>query len=257
MALINSNSLLNKILKKSVKTVTRNFLRRIAQGIDVSKKQKLKRSRGEKPMKTLIPVASECLSGHMNDTQFEKGMGLTHDSALQKALFLDRDGVINVEKEYLHKAEDFEFIDGVFEVLRYAQQMGYLLIVITNQSGIGRGYYTDEDFQHLNRWMCDRFSQEGIRIAEVYYCPHAPDSVCDCRKPLPGMIHAAANRFQIDFDHSVLIGDKESDIEAGKSAGVGVCILARSGHRINESASKADAVVDSIKDLKPYLEGTM
>lgn len=174
-----------------------------------------------------------------------------------KALFLDRDGVINIEKEYLHTPEAFEFIDGVFNILQDAQRMGYLLLIITNQSGIGRGYYSEAQFHHLNEWMIAQLRQVGITIDKVYFCPHSPDVSCECRKPLPGMIHAAGREFAIDFERSILIGDKESDITAGKSAGVGLCILARSGHRINESASKADAVVDSIKDLKPYLEGTM
>lgn len=170
-----------------------------------------------------------------------------------KALFLDRDGVINVEKEYLHTIEEFEFIDGLFDTLRYAQQQGYLLVIITNQSGIGRGYYSESDFLRLNRWMCEQLDNEGISIAKVYYCPHSPDAECDCRKPLPGMLHAAAEEFRIDMAHSVLIGDKESDIDAGKAAGVGTCILARSGHDIDESHTRADAVVDSVKALTPYL----
>ena len=170
-----------------------------------------------------------------------------------KALFLDRDGVINVEKEYLHTIEAFEFIDGLFETLRYAQEQGYLLIVITNQSGIGRGYYSEADFLRLNRWMCEQLGNEGISIAKVYYCPHSPDAGCDCRKPLPGMLHEAARDFEIDFASSVLVGDKEADIEAGKAAGIGRCILARSGHAVDESKTRADAVVDSVKTLQPYL----
>lgn len=172
-----------------------------------------------------------------------------------KAVFLDRDGVINVEKEYLCTPEAFEFIDGVFDTLRHAQTMGYLLIVITNQSGIGRGYYTQTQFHDLNAWMIERFAREGITIDKVYFCPHAPDVVCDCRKPLPGMITAAEKEFVINLKSSLLIGDKESDIIAGKNAGVGLCLLARSGHTIDEASTKADAVVDSITGLLPYLKG--
>jgi D-glycero-D-manno-heptose 1,7-bisphosphate phosphatase len=170
-----------------------------------------------------------------------------------KALFLDRDGVMNVEKEYLHTIEAFEFIDGLFDTLRKAQELGYLLIVITNQSGIGRGYYSEADFKRLNTWMCEQLGNEGISIAQVYYCPHTPDAKCNCRKPLPGMLQQASQAFGIDFADSVLIGDKESDITAGKTAGVGRCILARSGHKIDESRTQADAVIDSVKELPPYL----
>ncbi len=170
-----------------------------------------------------------------------------------KALFLDRDGVINVEKEYLHTPEAFEFIDGLFDTLRLAQTLGYLLVVVTNQSGIGRGYYSEADFLALNRWMCAQLENEGISIAEVYYCPHAPEAGCDCRKPLPGMLNAAVRDFGIDPAASLLVGDKEADIEAGRAAGVGRCILVRSGHEIDESNTRADAVIDSIETLPPYL----
>lgn len=151
---------------------------------------------------------------------------------MNKALFLDRDGVINLEKNYVHKIEDFEFIDGIFELTKYFQDKGYLIIVITNQAGIGRGYYTEEDFHKLNDWMIDQFKQRGILITEVYYCPFHPthgigkykkDSFD--RKPNPGMILNATRKYNINLSESILIGDKESDIEAGKSAGVGMNIL--------------------------------
>lgn len=146
---------------------------------------------------------------------------------MNKALFLDRDGVINVEKNYVHKIEDFEFIDGIFELTKYFQDNGYLIIVITNQAGIGRGYYTDEDFHKLNDWMIDQFKQKGILITEVYYCPFHPthgigeykkDSFD--RKPNPGMILKAARKYNINLSESILIGDKEGDILAGNNAGI-------------------------------------
>lgn len=151
---------------------------------------------------------------------------------MNKALFLDRDGVINVEKNYVHKIEDFEFIDGIFELTQYFQDKGYLIIVITNQAGIGRGYYTEEDFHKLNDWMIDQFKQKGILITEVYYCPFHPthgigeykkDSFD--RKPNPGMILDATRKYNINISESILIGDKESDIEAGNNANIGRNIL--------------------------------
>ena len=107
-----------------------------------------------------------------------------------KALFLDRDGVINVEKDYLYKIEDFEFINGIFELCRYYQAQNYLIIVVTNQSGIDRGYYTEDDLELLTGWMKNKFKKHGIDIAKVYYCPHHPDisGDCQCRKPKPGML---------------------------------------------------------------------
>lgn len=146
---------------------------------------------------------------------------------MNKALFLDRDGVINVEKNYVYKIEDFEFIEGIFELVRSYQEKGFLIIVITNQSGIGRGYYTEEDFHKLNNWMIEQFKQKGIIITEVYYCPYHPthgkgEYLKDSfdRKPNPGMILKAQEKYDIDLSQSVLIGDKESDIEAGRNAGI-------------------------------------
>lgn len=149
-----------------------------------------------------------------------------------KAVFLDRDGVINVEKNYVHKIEDFEFMDGIFELLHYFQKQRYLLIVITNQAGIGRGYYTEEQFHILNNWMIERFKEERIHITHVYYCPyHSEHGVGEYkrdsfdRKPNPGMIVRAEREHGIDLSRSILIGDKSSDIQAGKQAGVKTNIL--------------------------------
>jgi len=141
---------------------------------------------------------------------------------LQKALFLDRDGVVNVEKNYLYKIEDFEFIDGIFDLCKYYQSLGFLIFVVTNQSGIDRGYYTQNDFDILTRWMIEEFKKRDISIRDVYHCPHHPDisSVCSCRKPNAGMLLAAHNEYNIDLSQSIMIGDKESDIEAGINAGV-------------------------------------
>jgi len=138
------------------------------------------------------------------------------------ALFLDRDGVINIEKNYLHKKEDFEFIDGIFDLCHYYQEKGYLIIVVTNQSGIARGYYSEVDFSNLTFWMIDAFASKGIEITQVYHCPHHPDisGECECRKPNPGMLLQAGKEFNIDFDSSLLVGDSERDIEAAYNAGV-------------------------------------
>ncbi len=146
----------------------------------------------------------------------------------KKALFLDRDGVVNIEKNYLYKIEDFEFCDGIFELCQYFQNRGYLIIIITNQSGIARGYYTHRDFETLTNFMIEAFNKEGIKISSVKYCPHHPDysGVCNCRKPSDGMIISSAKEFNIDLESSVLIGDKISDIEAGKSANIGLnCLI--------------------------------
>ncbi|MCG8605302.1 HAD family hydrolase [bacterium] len=174
---------------------------------------------------------------------------------MNKALLLDRDGVINKEINYLHRIGDFEFIDGVFETCRIFQERQYLLIVITNQAGIGRGYYTEEDFWKLTEWMTAQFQANGVEISKTYFCPFHPtegvgryrkDSFD--RKPKPGMILKARDDFDLNLDACILIGDKESDIQAGFEAGVGTKVLVKSGHAV-QGNSQADFIIDSVKQL--------
>lgn len=146
---------------------------------------------------------------------------------MRKAAFLDRDGVINIDHAYVSRKEDFEFVDGVLEAARRLHDAGYALVVVTNQSGIGRGYYTEEDFEALNIFMCRMFEEAGAPIAGIYFCPHHPQKAvgpykveCTCRKPQPGMILRAAEEMAIDLSQSLLFGDKESDMQAAKAAGI-------------------------------------
>ena len=146
---------------------------------------------------------------------------------MNKALFLDRDGVINVEKHYVHRIEDFEFVDGIFDMCRCAQELGFKLVVITNQAGIARGYYTVADYERLTEWMLERFASHGIQIHRVYYCPYHPTAgigdyrrVSFDRKPNPGMILRAKEDLNLDLSASVLVGDKDSDLQAGEAAGI-------------------------------------
>lgn len=136
----------------------------------------------------------------------------------RKAVFLDRDGVINVDHNYVHKIEDFDFVPGAIDAMVALQKQGYLLFVVTNQSGIAREYYSQEDFDVLTAWMVDRLAQEGIEIAKVYHCPHHPKITgpCVCRKPGAGMLLRAAQEFGVSLSHSWMIGDKESDVHAGR-----------------------------------------
>ena len=142
---------------------------------------------------------------------------------MQKALFLDRDGVINIEKNYVYRIEDFEFTPHIFDICRFFQQKGYLIFVITNQAGIARKYYTEEDYEILTRWMVGQFAKNDITITKVYHCPHHPDFTgpCRCRKPEPGLLLDAKQEFDLDLEHSILVGDKQSDLDAGKNAGIG------------------------------------
>ncbi len=139
-----------------------------------------------------------------------------------KALFLDRDGVVNIDKNYVYKIEDIDFLDGIFEFCEHFQQRGFLIFIITNQAGIARGYYSVEDFRLLSEWMVSEFRERGITISKIYCCPHHPDITgpCECRKPNPGMILKAAREYNLDLSESVLIGNNESDIKAGENAGI-------------------------------------
>ena len=173
---------------------------------------------------------------------------------MHKAIFLDRDGVINIEKDYLYKIEDFEFIDGLFDSLKYLQKLGYKLFIITNQSGIARNYYTKEDFDNLTSWMLKEFEKNGIEISQVELCSHGPDDNCSCRKPKIGMIKNILNNFQIDLENSWLIGDKSSDILCAKNADIKNTIQVKSGHKFDESKSKANFVCNSIKNIEDIIK---
>ena len=168
---------------------------------------------------------------------------------LNKAIFLDRDGVINIEKNYLYKIEDFEFVEGTFTNLKQLQESGFKLFIITNQSGVGRGYYTLEDFNKLTEWMLNEFNENNIKISQVELCPHDPSENCKCRKPKTGMIDNILKNYEIDLENSWLIGDKSSDIQCAINAKIRNTIQVKSGHAFDEKNSEADFVCDSINDI--------
>jgi len=170
-----------------------------------------------------------------------------------KTIFLDRDGVINKDTNYLFKIEDFEFISGVFEACNYFKILGYKIIIITNQSGIGRGYFTSNDFLIINQWMIEQFKKNGVNILDIFHCPHLPKSKCDCRKPKPGMFIKAKNKYDINMDKSWMIGDSERDIKAANLAGIKKTILVRSGSKINDSKSNAMFFLDSIDQVNKII----
>lgn len=168
---------------------------------------------------------------------------------MDKALFLDRDGVVNIEVNYLYKIEDFKFVDGILELCKHYRDKGYIIFIVTNQSGIDRGYYSEFDFNILTSWMIEEFAKHDIEIKKVYYCPHHPDisHECSCRKPNPGMILQAQKEFDIDLKNSILIGDKESDIDAALSAGIGESYLFDEKKIYKET--KATRVVSKLEEI--------
>jgi len=164
-----------------------------------------------------------------------------------KTIFLDRDGVINKDINYLHKIDDFEFIDGIFDACLHFQSLGYTIIIITNQSGIERGYYNESDYQILNQWMLGNFNERDIKILDIFHCPHGPKSMCGCRKPKPGMLKKAQEKHHIDMKKSWMIGDKETDIQAANAAGIYNTILIKGSQLSDEVNSSAKYFLDTVK----------
>jgi D-glycero-D-manno-heptose 1,7-bisphosphate phosphatase len=173
---------------------------------------------------------------------------------VKPAVFLDRDGVINVDHGYVSTPEQFEFVDGVFEACQHFLKQGYKLVVVTNQSGIARGYYSPEQFEALTQWMCQEFAAHGVHITAVYHCPHHPTKGqapyvqdCHCRKPAPGMFLQAIADHGIDPAQSIMVGDKGADMQAAAAAGVGHKVLVQSGQPFSsQEAALADAVWPSL-----------
>lgn len=181
--------------------------------------------------------------------------------ARRPALFLDRDGVINVDHAYVHRPEDFDFVDGIFDLCREARRLGYRIFVVTNQAGIGRGYYTEQDFHDLTAWMQARLSEQGASVDAVYFSPYHPEHGIGaykkdsaCRKPGPGMLRQAGTDFEIDFARSVLVGDKYSDVQAGVAAGVGWNLLfVQEGIGEDRLQPGVTAVLTSLRDAVAHL----
>lgn len=177
---------------------------------------------------------------------------MTTENQPLKAVFLDRDGVINIDHGYTYQIEDFEFFPGVFPACRRFISLGYKIVVVTNQSGIARGYFTESDFEALTDFMLNEFKMQGIQIDAVYHCPHHGQEGygeykvnCECRKPKPGMLLKAAEELNLTLSESVMIGDKVSDMIAGRAAGVKKCILIASSSA-NVSGELADSIAESL-----------
>lgn len=171
------------------------------------------------------------------------------------ALFLDRDGVINVDHGYVHRPDQIEFLDGIFDLCRTAKSRGYLIVVVTNQAGIGRGYYSEEEFHALMGWMQQRFTEENCSIDKVYFCPDHPEHGVGPykrdswhRKPNPGMLEDAIRELSITPEHSILIGDKISDMQAGQAVGIRWCML------LSASEPYSGIRIDSLKAVFPILD---
>lgn len=164
-------------------------------------------------------------------------------------ILLDRDGTLNVERNYLSDPEQLELFPGVIEALKRLRELGYGLVVVTNQSGVGRGYFTLEAVEQVHERLIALLAEGGASVDAIYICPHAPEETCDCRKPLPGMALRAQAEFGFDPKQSIVIGDKKADIDLGRAIGA-TTILVRTGW--GQDAEKAgDASPDAILDDLP------
>lgn len=178
----------------------------------------------------------------------------------RRALFLDRDGVINQEIGYLSRVDQVQFLPGVFNLCRKAKELGYLLVIITNQAGIARGHYSENDFLALMDWMTARFSENGAPIDRVYYCPYHPEFGVGIykrnssdRKPEPGMLLQAAIELNLDLGQCILVGDRFTDIRAGASAGVGLLFLLR-GNEVSQQVFGVNYIeAEFLRDIESAL----
>lgn len=173
-------------------------------------------------------------------------------AALRPAAFLDRDGVLNEDRGYVHRAEDFQLLPGVVQALQLLSRE-YVLVVVTNQSGIARGYYTEAQHHALSEHLRALLRPAGVALGGIYHCPHHPEAAlgqwrrdCGCRKPAPGLILRAASELGLDLPASLLAGDRGSDVAAGRAAGVGRCFLI--GGEDEARAAGADGAFASLLD---------
>lgn len=164
---------------------------------------------------------------------------------MKSAIFFDRDGVLNEEVGYLHEVEKFKWIDGAIDSIKFCNYNGILAVVVTNQSGVARGIYTEDDVKKIHSHMQNELKNFGAHIDAFYYCPHHPEGkvtayrkICDCRKPKPGLILRACRDLNIDPSTSIMIGDGQRDIEAGENAGLKYSLLFNGGNLFNSIKDK-------------------
>ena len=169
----------------------------------------------------MLDLIAKC--GYINDSiKKEK-------NTFNKAVFIDRDGTIHVDKVETRRKEDLEFLDGVFSLLITASKLGYKVVIVTNQSGIGKGHYDVSEMQEFNDYLIQELNKNGVDIAALYYCPHINQDNCQCKKPKDGMFRRAAMELNIDLSQSIMIGDQSLDVYAGLNAGVGENYIVTTG----------------------------
>lgn len=174
-----------------------------------------------------------------------------------RLILLDRDGTLIVEKDYLDKPEGVELIAGAADTIRRLRHSGHKVVLITNQSGVARGYFTEEDVKRVHQRIVELLAEADTALDGIYYCPHGPEDGCDCRKPKPGMVKAAARETGLPLENAVVVGDKPADIKAGKDVGA-MAVLVRTGYgetTKGKLTDQPDAILDSVADLATFLLG--
>lgn len=176
----------------------------------------------------------------------------------ERAVFLDRDGTLNVEKDYVYRYEDWEWIPGSIEGLKKLAELGFHLVVVSNQSGVARGYYTASDVHALHDRLAEDLRGKGVSVAGFYFCPHGPDDVCACRKPKPGLLLQAKTDLKLDLSRSYMVGDKMIDVQAGQAAGVQP-ILVGTGYGITENKALPPGIpfADNLLSAAQWIERSL
>jgi D-glycero-D-manno-heptose 1,7-bisphosphate phosphatase len=179
---------------------------------------------------------------------------------LKKVVFLDRDGTINRDSaDYIKSRSEFEFIPGSIEAIRKLTEKGFTAIVITNQSALARSYVSPAELDAMHAAMCRTVAAAGGRIADVFFCPHLPDTGCECRKPAPGMIFQARQKYDIDLADAVMVGDSLKDVACGRNAGCGLVVLVKSGtdpdveKKLKEAPFGADRVAGNLLEAVEWI----
>ena len=180
-------------------------------------------------------------------------------NSLSKAVFLDRDGVINVDHGYVSRLSDFEFVEGSIAAMQKLHKAGYKIIIVTNQSGIARGFYSEKEFLDLMAGVEKILAENGVELSGTYYCPHHPEAklpqwriACKCRKPASGMLERAISDHQIDLNQSFMVGDKMTDIDACHAAGLAQCCLV--GHQNIDIGNKKERAMRVFRDLSDCVD---
>ena len=169
-------------------------------------------------------------------------------SEIKRVLFLDRDGVINVDKHFAFRVEEMVFVEGIFQLCKYFKSINFEIVIVTNQSGVARGLFSEEELKKVMNFIVEKFKSEGIEILTYLYCPHGPADLCECRKPRPGMFTQAIQKLNVQAEHCISIGDRERDILAAMAAGIPLNYLLLSNHQ-DEGHMFGPTVVNSLAEI--------